>query len=323
MLGQELKLPSGARLSNRLIKAAMTERLADPMNRATPALETLYRTWSHGGAGCHITGNVLVDRYHLENAGNVVADTDREALTRYARAGTEAGNHLWMQISHGGRQTPLAINDAPMAPSAVMVDTKRTQHGLPVAMEITDIDRTVAAFASAARIARETGFTGVQVHAAHGYLISAFLNPLANRRDDDYGGTLENRARLLLRVVDAIRTEAGTDFPLSVKLNSADFQQGGFTLEDCAQVAKWLEDAGIDLLEVSGGNYETPAMLMGRRGDLPPVKQSTLAREAFFIDYAAFLRQHTQLPMMVTGGFRTRAAMEEALASGAADATAH
>lgn len=321
MLDQPLELPSGAILPNRLAKAALTERLADGAHRATPELERLYRAWSHGGAGLLITGNVLVDRLHLEAAGNVVADqqADHDALRRYAAAGTSAGNHLWMQISHAGRQTPAPINPAPHAPSAVKAEVRHMNLGDPAAMTEDDIETTIAAYARTARIARETGFTGVQVHGAHGYLVSAFLNPLANLRTDQWGGNLTARARFLMAIVDAIRDEAGKDFPLSIKLNSTDFQTGGFTLDECAQVANWLHDAGVDLLEVSGGNYEAPAMIMGQTGDRPAVKPSTLAREAYFIDYAVHLRSETDIPMMLTGGFRTAAAMSEALNANAAD----
>ncbi|MEM7057104.1 MAG: NADH:flavin oxidoreductase/NADH oxidase family protein [Pseudomonadota bacterium] len=321
MLDQPITLRSGARLKNRIAKAALTERLADGHHRATPELERLYRRWSNGGAGLLITGNVLVDRYHLEAAGNVVldADADLDALRRYAAAGTQAGNHLWMQISHAGRQTPAAINPSPKGPSDIALDVKQGAYGTPIAMTSADIKAVVDAYGHAARIAREARFTGVQIHGAHGYLISAFMNPRANIRQDDYGGPLENRARLLLEVVATIQDQAGPDFPLSVKLNSSDFQQGGFTLDDCAQVAKWLEEAGIDLLELSGGNYENPAMIMGKRGDRPAVKEPTRLREAFFIDYAAYLRAHTKLPLMVTGGFRSHAAMVEALEVSAAD----
>lgn len=321
MLERPLDLPCGATLANRLAKAALTERLADPQNRSTERLERLYACWSHSGAGLLITGNVLIDRDHLEASGNVVLDgrADLEALRRYAAAGTDAGNHLWMQLSHAGRQTPAAINPAPKAPSAVQLNVKHGSYGTPTPMTEADIDTVVAGFAHAAETAQACGFTGIQLHAAHGYLLSAFMNPQANQRNDAYGGSLENRARLLLQSVEASRAATGAEFPISVKLNSADFQNGGFDLNDCVQVATWLEEAGVDLLELSGGNYESPAMIMGRRGDIPAVRESTRLREAFFIDYAAYLRKHTAVPMMVTGGFRSHAAMAEALQVGATD----
>ncbi|UPT62015.1 MAG: hypothetical protein M0D54_16765 [Hyphomonadaceae bacterium JAD_PAG50586_4] len=186
--------------------------------------------------------------------------------------------------------------------------------------EIADV---IAGFARAARVCKETGFTGVQVHAAHGYLISQFLSPRSNQRTDQWGGALENRARLLLEVVKAARASVGAEFPVSVKLNSADFQRGGFAFEDSLQVAKWLEQAGVDLIEISGGTYEQPKLL-GIEGLEPPEAQrhvaaSTIAREAYFVDFAKAMKAALSTPIMVTGGLRTRAAMAEALESGAAD----
>lgn len=321
MLDQPLELPCGAVLSNRLAKAALTERIAVGRMEANEAHENLYRRWSHSGAGLIITGNVIPDRMHPEAAGNVALDTeaDLDALRRYAAAGTEAGNHLWMQISHAGRQTPGAVNPAPHAPSAVPMVLKHGDHGDPVAMSEDQIRAAIDSFAWAAGKAKDVGFTGVQIHGAHGYLISQFLNPRVNKREDQWGGPLENRARLALEIVREVRAAVGHDFPVSIKLNSTDFQSDGFTLDDCVAVVQWLENNGVDLLEVSGGNYETPAMIMGKRGDAPVVKESTQIREAFFIDYAAELREHSDIPMMVTGGFRTHAAMAEALEVDAAD----
>ncbi|MDG1210660.1 MAG: NADH:flavin oxidoreductase/NADH oxidase family protein [Paracoccaceae bacterium] len=321
MLDQPLELPCGAILSNRLAKAALTERIAVGRMEANEAHENLYRRWSHSGAGLIITGNVIPDRIHPEAAGNVAldAEADLEALRRYAAAGTEAGNHIWMQISHAGRQTPGAVNSAPHAPSAVPMVLKHGDHGDPVAMTENQIRAAIDSFAWAAGKAKEVGFTGVQIHGAHGYLISQFLNPRVNKRDDQWGGPLENRARLALEIVREVRAAVGHDFPVSIKLNSTDFQSDGFTLDDCVAVVQWLENNGVDLLEVSGGNYEIPAMVMGKRGEAPVVKESTQIREAFFIDYAAELREHSDIPMMVTGGFRTHAAMAEALEVDAAD----
>ena len=184
--------------------------------------------------------------------------------------------------------------------------------------EIIDV---IARFAHAAKVSREVGFTGVQIHSAHGYLLSEFLSPRVNQRTDEWGGSLENRARLLLETIKAVRAATGPDFAIAVKLNSADFQKGGFTNEECLKVVEWLNTAGIDLLEISGGNYEQPKMA-GLDGLEPAsdekVRASTRAREAYFIDYAAAIAKVAKMPLMVTGGFRSRAGMEEALAAGAA-----
>jgi 2,4-dienoyl-CoA reductase-like NADH-dependent reductase (Old Yellow Enzyme family) len=162
----------------------------------------------------------------------------------------------------------------------------------------------------------------VQVHAAHGYLISQFLSPRSNQRDDRWGGSLENRARFLLFTVNTVRQLVGPEFPISVKLNSADFQRGGFAFEDSLAVARWLQDAGVDLIEISGGTYEQPKLL-GIEGleeaEPQAVAESTLAREAYFVDFAKAMKDEIKIPLMVTGGFRTNSAMEQALRSGAAD----
>lgn len=325
-LSSPLQLPSGTVLPNRIVKAAMSEGIADSRNDATPRLETLYRRWSGSGAGMLLTGNVQVDRWHLERPGNVVLDgeTDLAALRAYAKAGTSAGNHLWMQLSHTGRQVDEKINPEPLAPSIVELDVARGvgyAFARPRAMTEADILRVVEQFAFAARMARETGFTGVQLHAAHGYVLSQFLSPLTNLRSDAWGGSLENRARLLLETIAAVRKAVGPDFPISIKLNSSDFQRGGFTNAECIELVRRLNGTTLDLLELSGGSLEQPKVvgvsLKDEGEDARP--ESTKKREAYFLDYAASVRAAAEMPVMVTGGFRTVGVMEEALANGDLD----
>lgn len=326
-LTDPLRLPCGAVLRNRLAKAAMTEGIADALNRATERHVTLYRRWAKGGAGLLLTGNVQVDRRYLERPGNVAIDgpqTDEQkaALARWAKAATENGAAIWMQIAHAGRQSPRMVCAEPVAPSNVALKIPGNEFAPPRALTGAEIEDVIARFAHTASVAKAAGFSGVQVHGAHGYLISEFLNPLANRRDDQWGGSLENRARLLLRTVTAVRSAVGSGFPVSVKLNSSDFQKGGFSFEECLTVVEWLNDAGIDLLEISGGSYEQPSM-MDMEGLEPPVeerpRESTRAREAYFLKYAEEVRQVARMPLMVTGGFRSRAAMDEAIANRATD----
>ncbi len=322
-LNTPLRLPCGVEMPNRLLKSAMTEGLADDHDRATRRHETLYRCWAQGGTGTLVTGNVMIDRRFLERPGNVVIDGNggMGALRRWAAAGTANGNQLWMQISHPGRQCGRLVSRRPLAPSEARLDLL----GLfapPAAMTAADIEDALERFARVAGIARETGFTGVQLHAAHGYLISEFLSPLINRRRDAWGGDLAARARFLLEAVARTRRAVGADFPLAVKLNSADFQKGGFGFSDSIQVVKWLEAAGVDLVEISGGSYEQPAMfaIEGRASDVDePLRESTRRREAFFLDFAERLRAEVNLPLAVTGGFRTRAAMVDALRHKALD----
>ena len=327
MIEQSLTLPCGGVLSNRLCKAAMTEGLAGADGIPGAALNRLYGIWSDGGAGLLLSGNVQIDRDHLERPGNVVVDAEpddstRAALRAWAEAGTRAGNHFWAQISHAGRQCQKIINPHPKAPSAVKLGLPGGQFGEPVAMTAEDIAGVVTGFARCARVLKEAGFTGVQLHSAHGYLLSQFLSPRSNQRKDQWGGSLENRARLLLDSVAAVRAAVGPEFPIGVKLNSADFQRGGFDFTESLQVAKWLEAAGVDLLEISGGTYEQPRLLNVE--GIEPVEnqaiaQSTRAREAYFVDFAQAMRKELTMPLMVTGGLRRRDAMENALESGSAD----
>jgi 2,4-dienoyl-CoA reductase-like NADH-dependent reductase (Old Yellow Enzyme family) len=320
-------LPCGATIPNRLAKAAMTEGLATARGVATAELERLYGLWSDGGAGLLLTGNIQIDRDHLERPGNVIIDGEpeeaqRAALATWARAATRNGNHCWAQLSHAGRQTLKMVNPHPKAPSAVPLGLPGGQFGRPVELTVPEIEHVVQRFGIAAAACKDSGFTGLQIHAAHGYLLSEFLSPRANRRIDRYGGELANRARMLLEVVRAMRAAVGPRFPVAVKLNSADFQKGGFAFEDSLQVASWLQEAGVDLIEISGGTYEQPKLL-GLAGVEPEEQQqiahSTLMREAYFVDFALAMQDAVSIPLMVTGGFRTRSAMEQALESGAAD----
>jgi 2,4-dienoyl-CoA reductase-like NADH-dependent reductase (Old Yellow Enzyme family) len=219
-------------------------------------------------------------------------------------------NEAWVQIGHAGRQTDASVNSSPLAPSAI-----KSTAGTPVAMSPEDIEEARKRMVFVAETAKTAGFTGCQVHAAHGYLLSSFLNPLANVRTDAYGGSLENRARLLLEVIADIRAAVGPDWPVSVKLNSSDFQKGGFSTKECAVLAGWLDAAGLDLLEISGGNYEAPAILRG-----PDWKESTAVREAYFLEFAADIKAAMpKTPLMVTGGFRSRDVMNAALQGGHCD----
>ncbi|MDH3375178.1 MAG: NADH:flavin oxidoreductase/NADH oxidase family protein [Gammaproteobacteria bacterium] len=322
-----LTLSCGAILKNRLCKAAMTEGLADERNRATDRHVTLYRRWAEGGAGLLLTGNVQVDRRYLERAGNIVVDGPQDgaqlaALEAMTGAGTGNDTHLWMQISHAGRQTPKLVAAEPVGPSDIPVALPGGRFGKPRALTDDEICDVIARFGYVASIAEQTGFTGVQIHSAHGYLLSEFLSPRVNVRDDEWGGSLQNRARLLLETVRAVRAAVGRDFPVAVKLNSADFQKGGFSFDDCLQVIEMLNEEGLDLLEISGGNYEQPR-LMGITGLEPAVEEkvqeSTRAREAYFFDYAVAARRVAKMPLMVTGGFRSARGMNEALSGGDVD----
>ena len=331
MLELPLRLPSGLTLPNRLAKASMTEALADDSGAPTPTLGTLYGRWGRGGVGMQLTGNVMVDGRYLERPRNVTLDALEgegsaaaiDALRAWAESARAGGAPIFMQLSHPGRQTQKMVAREPVAPSAVAAVKLLGSFGKPRALRDDEIVDLVDRFARLAALAQQAGFDGVQIHAAHGYLINQFLSPLTNLRTDRWGGSLEARARFLLEIVRAVRAKVGRSFTVSVKLNSADFQRGGFAEDDALAVVRMLDAEGIDLLEISGGSYETPAMFTveGREaGTTEPTKAaSTIAREAYFLAFARRVRAVSQLPLMVTGGFRTRAAMEAALAEGALD----
>lgn len=187
----------------------------------------------------------------------------------------------------------------------------------PRALSGPEIEDIIRRFAKSAAIAEKAGFSGVQIHGAHGYLVSQFLSPHHNQRTDEWGGSAEKRMRFVLEVYKAIREVTGEGFNVGIKLNSADFQRGGFTEEESLAVIAALADQGIDLVEISGGNYENPAMAKGAENG--EVRESTLAREAYFLEFAEKVRERVDVPLMVTGGFRTETGMADAIASGATD----
>ena len=329
ILKDKITLPCGAQIKNRICKAAMTERIAFANNYTNQRHLNLYKKWAEGDIGILLTGNVQVDKNHLEGPANVCIEEDTYAeqlplLRKWAEEGTKDNTHLWMQISHAGRQTPGEINSSPKAPSSVQLKIPGRNYGVPSALSTEDINEIIKKFTFVAKIARETGFTGIQIHSAHGYLLSEFLSPDINLREDEWGGTVENRSRIHVEIIKSIRREVGEDFPISVKMNSADFQKGGFSPDDSIQVAKIIEAAGVDNIEISGGTYEQPRLLGLDNVSINPDrsevrKESTIAREAYFLEYAEKIKQNIQIPLMVTGGFRTKEGMESAVKSGACE----
>ena len=317
-IDQDLLLPCGCTIKNRIIKAAMTEGIADKFDHPTAKHQTLYKTWAKGGAAVLITGNIMVDRRYLERAGNVVVENEigLNQLTAWADATHEGGAQLWAQISHPGRQCPRLVNTKPLSASEVQLKLI-SNFGKPKAATEADIQDVIQRFANTAKILQKAGFDGVQIHGAHGYFISQFLSPNTNQRTDEWGGSLENRARLLLEIVASVRKAVGPNFPVALKLNSSDFQKGGFSLEDCIQVVKWLNNTTLDLLEISGGTYE---QLEFFKQDSEEVRESTKKREAYFLEYAKTIQAVAQMPLMVTGGFRSLAGMNDALEQGDCDA---
>ncbi|MFE4456474.1 NADH:flavin oxidoreductase/NADH oxidase family protein [Nocardia tengchongensis] len=313
-VGSPLTLPCGVTLPNRLAKAAMSEQLGEIDGAPSQTLTRLYSAWGRGGAGLLITGNVMIDRRAYVEPRNVTLEDDRhlEAVRNWARAGSRDGAVMVMQINHPGRVAVGPLHRRPVGPSALRPQVIGYNLRKPRALSLDDIADLRRRYARSAELAVAAGFAGVQVHAAHGYLLSQFLSPLANQREDRYGGSAENRRRLLLEVIADVRAAIGPEAVLSVKLNSADFQRRGLEESESLDVALALEQAGIDLLEISGGNYEAPAMT-------GVVQDSTREREAYFLRYAEDLRARSAMPLMLTGGIRTLGFMNDVLAQGAVD----
>ncbi|WP_321813510.1 MULTISPECIES: NADH:flavin oxidoreductase/NADH oxidase family protein [unclassified Paraburkholderia] len=310
----KLALPNGSTIPNRIAKAAMEENMADARHAPSAQLMRLYQAWANGGAGLLITGNVMVDSRAMTGPGGVVLEDDRhlDAFRQWASVGRSKGAQFWLQINHPGRQMRANLGQPTWAPSAVPLALgKMSKHfAVPQAMTHEVIEDVIQRFARTARLGELAGFTGVEIHAAHGYLLSQFLSPLSNQRSDQWGGSLENRARLLLEIVKAVRAVVSPRFAVAVKLNSADFQRGGFSADDARQVVKLLNEQAVDLVELSGGSYEAPAM----QGDARDGR--TLAREAYFVEFARDIRTIARMPVMVTGGIRRRAIAEQVVTSG-------
>ena len=316
ILSQPLILQNGVTIKNRFAKSAMSETLGTTDNGPKDLLAQLYRAWALGGTGLLITGNVMIDRRALGEPNNVVIEDERDlaGLRQWASAAGESNTQAWVQLNHPGKQSPKMVSRQPVAPSAIALAPEfKSFFNSPRALTHDEILEQIERFANAARIIKKAGFSGVQIHGAHGYLVSQFLSPHHNQRNDQWGGTLDNRARFVLEVYQAIRKQVGTEFPVSIKMNSADFQRGGFSEEESMLVAEMLADAGMDLIEISGGNYESPNMT-GKN-----MKASTQAREAYFLSYAEDIRKRIKTPLMVTGGFRTEDGMANAVASGSTD----
>jgi len=316
-LAAPFEITPNAIVKNRFFKSAMSETLGEISGRPQEGLVTLFGRWAQGGAGLLVTGNIMVDSRALGEPGNVVVEGDRDLdiLERWAQAGTANGTHLWPQLNHPGRQAPRRLNAETVAPSAVPFSpTLKMAFETPRELRAEEILDIIQRFATTAGVLKRAGFTGIQIHGAHGYLVSQFLSPIYNRRQDEWGGDIHGRMRLVMEIYKAIRAEVGDDFPIGIKLNSADFQKGGFSEEESLMVIKALSEAGINAIEISGGNYEAPALFFGDK-----MKESTKIREAYFLDFAEKVRKESNVALTVTGGFRSRSGMASALVEGNLD----
>ncbi|WP_136068685.1 NADH:flavin oxidoreductase/NADH oxidase family protein [Modicisalibacter radicis] len=305
VLFEPLLLPCGIVLRNRLVKAAMSDSLGDGTGHPTQAQIRLYQRWAEGGVALAIVGEVQGSGKYAEKPGNLVLDdnADLERFRALARAGATQGAQLWLQLGHAGALA-YPPTSAPKGPSALNLP------GLICAELSRDEIATLPfEFARTARLARDAGFDGVELHAAHGFLISQFLSPLFNRRTDDYGGSIAGRMRLLLEVVEAVRAAVGPDFPVGLKLNSSDQLEGGLDAEGALSVIAALDETELDLIDISGGTYFPGTRSASDRGGKGP----------YFVDFTKRARAVTTKPLMATGGFKTLSQAEEAVASGAID----
>lgn len=329
---------------NRIVKASTTEHLADPTtNIPNQQLINVYKLWSEGGTGILQTGNVQVDRRYMESTRNVAAEQidldDNETMAlwqQWAKACKTNNNLAIVQLSHGGRQVPRSVSSKCIAPSPIQLniagfpqDSVLNPFTRPKQATVDDIHDIINRFVVASKLVHKAGFDGVQIHAAHGYLISTFLSPNTNQRNDMYGGSAENRRRLLLDIVKRIRSELPKSFIVSVKLNSADFQHGGFTEDESIDVTRELCKLDVDYIEYSGGTYESSAMMTGNKNNnssddstsittisTTTVKQSTIEREAYFISFVNKLHsilKETKTLIMLTGGWRSARAMHNSI----------
>ncbi len=304
---------NGLRLRNRVVRSATWEGMCEDDGRPTEKLARCYRDLAQGGVGLIITGYTFVrpDGKQLPGKMGIHSDAFAGEMKRLVETVHAAGGALCLQLVHaGGQTTTQSAGRQPLAPSAVSIPQFPE---VPAAMTGQDIEEVIAAFAAAARRARTWGFDAVQLHGAHGYLINQFLSPLANRRQDEYGGSLANRCRFLMEVYHAVRKEVGSDYPLLIKLNGADFIDGGLTVEDAAYAAAALDQAGVDAIEVSGG---TPAS--GEQGPVR-VKIDTPEREGYNLHLARKLKEAVQCPLISVGGFRSFDLAEKVLRAGEVD----
>ncbi|KAF5658550.1 NADH:flavin oxidoreductase NADH oxidase [Fusarium heterosporum] len=317
----------------------MAENLADGDLLPTDQVYTAYKTWAKGGWGLLITGNVQVDPRHLgqarDIANNDTIDRGRilDSWKKWASASRSGGTPTVVQISHPGRQSPVgagtrAFFGKTLAPSAIPLRLgkgmfagviSRLLFGTPRAMTVTEILDVQDRFVNTAVLVADAGFDGIELHGAHGYLLSQFLNPKTNQRTDEYGGSPAERAKIVVDIIKAIRLAVPPSFTVGIKFNSVDHQSSQ-ALEECIEQLRLIIDAGIDFLEISGGSYEEPMGIVDPDRIPDAKKASTKAREAFFLDFATAIRDRFPgLPLLVTGGFRSRKVIEDALASGSLD----
>lgn len=305
LLNNKLELPCGAIIKNRIAKSPMSDSLGDGEGNPTEALIRLYERWAEGGVGLSLVGEVQGDPRFPEKPGNLVlgSHSDQKMLSLFTSRAVIDDAHLWTQIGHAGALSYSPISQ-PKGPSALDIE------GLKCAgMSNSDIQELAPMYARTALHAKNTGFSGVLIHAGHGFLLSQFLSPLFNHRSDKYGGSIEARSRIILEVINEVRQTVGPSFPIGIRINSTDQLEGGLTEIDALEVVRLLDQSSIDLIDISGGTY------------FPGAKSSSesSSKGPYFLDFTRLARGVTKLPLMVTGGFKKRDQAIDAIAGGTVD----
>ena len=305
---------NGMKLANRFVRSATWEGLASREGSVTPKLTKMMVELAKNEVGLIISGYTFVSPEGQSSPGQLAIHDDRfvAGLWAMVEAVHKAGGKIALQIVHGGRFVDPALTGLqPIGPSAIAKDGQTTCR----AMSKPDIANIVSAFTQAAVRAKQAGFDAIQLHAAHGFLLSQFLSPALNQRTDEYGGTLENRARFLLEVVRSVRKVTGPDYPLLIKLNSEDFLEGGLTRDEAVQVSAILEAVSIDAIEFSGGTVISPEKFVPVR----PGKPKTPQGEVFYREAAKLYKARVRIPLMLVGGIRSYETANDLIRRGVAD----
>lgn len=304
-ISNPLTLPCGAILKHRLVKSAMSDSLGNGQGDPTDLQMRLYEKWTEGGSALSIIGEVQVDPRFPERPGNLVLDanSNHQLLKSLAKRASIESTHIWPQLGHAGALSHAPISK-PKGPSALNIKDFSCE-----GMSLDEIQELPSLYAKSAAIAKEVGFTGVQIHAGHGFLFSQFLSPLFNLRTDNYGGSIQNRCRIITEVISKVRCAVGTSFPIGIKINSSDMLEGGLTQDDALEVISILDKTSVDLIDISGGTYFPGAKATSDSSGKGP----------YFLDFAKQARERTAKPLMLTGGFKTREQAVDAVESGIVD----
>lgn len=296
----------GMECSNRILRSATWEGLADEKGFMSKTQYEIYEKLAQNNIGLICTGYARILEEDCPNAGmmGIYDDMFIPSYQKLTDIVHKYQGKIMMQIAYGGTKTTYKVGERCIfSPSDIPEKSTGTQGR---AMSQDDIRLLISAHAEAARRVKESGFDAVQIHAGHGYLLNQFLSPYYNKREDQYGGTLENRARIILECYDAIREKVGDNYPVLIKLTCSDFSDGGFTFGECRKLCAMLEEKGIDAIEISGNIHGKAEKMIGEQFD-----GYKLTRNGYFVEYGKIVSEERNIPIFVTGGFRDENEMNE------------